>query len=78
MIREVVSENSGDLSSGDSPQRNFQTRLFPRPSFPGHRVSYIIMQFSGVTSIIFCVYGNLTLSESRNNVIKILWQSHTI
>ena len=75
MIREVVGENSGDLSSGDSPQRNFQTRLFPRPSFPGHRVAYIVMHFSGVTSIIFC---NLTLSESRNNVIKILWQSHTI
>ena len=33
MIREVVGENSGDLSSRDGPHRNSQTRLFPRPFF---------------------------------------------
>ena len=47
MIREVVGENSGDLSSEDGPHRNSQTRLFPRPFFPGHRVAYILMHFSG-------------------------------
>ena len=35
MIREVVGENSGDLSSEDGPHRNSQTRWFPRPFFPG-------------------------------------------